>query len=258
MLNTIKYTFLLSLSSLLLQCNSTNSEAFKDPFEGQMQAIPAGTFDMGCTEADGKCQEKEMPVHKVSIAAFQMAKFEVTQAQWKYVMGGSPSFFKNCDECPIEWVTRSQVDAFLFKMKEKTGKSYRLPTEAEWEYAARGGGSTSSPTEKYKYSGSENLEDVAWYKGNSAQKTQPVGKKKPNKFGLYDMSGNVSEWCLDYYASDFYTKKEATNPINQEISKYYIMRGGSWLSGDGACRCAWRGWVSGESNNYDLGFRVVL
>ncbi len=250
-----KYISLCCIVSLcFLQCNSTNSETFKDPFEGQMLAIPAGTFDMGCTEADGKCQEKEMPVHKVNIAAFQMGKYEVTQAQWRQVMGGAPSFFKNCDDCPIEWVTRREIEAFLFKMKEKTGKAYRLPTEAEWEYAARAGASA----EKYKYAGSENVEEVAWYKGNSAQKTQPVGKKKPNKFGLYDMSGNVSEWCLDYYESNYYTKSETDNPCNRTVSKYYIMRGGSWLSGDGACRCAWRGWVSGESNNYDLGFRVVL
>lgn len=252
MLSKNAYIYVLCLACLcLLQCSYTSSETFKDPFEGQMQQIPAGTFEMGCTEADGKCQEKEMPVHKVNISAFQMAKFEVTQAQWKYVMGSSPGFFKNCEECPIEWVTRSEIEAFLRKMKEKTGKSYRLPTEAEWEYAARSG-------EKMPYSGSENLEEVAWYKGNSGQKTQPVGKKKPNKFGLYDMSGNVSEWCMDYYESGFYTKSETENPCNKMVSKYYIMRGGSWLSGDGACRCAWRGWVSGESNNYDLGFRVVL
>ncbi len=248
--NMKNYLFLLIFA--LFQSCSTGEKAFTDPFEAQMVAIPSGSFEMGCTEADGKCQDKEMPVHTVKIAAFQLSKFEVTRIQWQKVMGTpSPSYFKNCDDCPVEWANRQQIAAFLLKMKEKTGKSYRLPTEAEWEYAARAG-------EKTRYSGGENLAELAWYKVNSSGKTQPVGKKKANKWGLYDMSGNVSEWCLDYYEKEFYAKSEAENPCNKTVSDFYIMRGGSWMSGDGTCRSVWRGWVSGQSNNYDVGFRVAL
>ncbi|RLD58109.1 MAG: sulfatase-modifying factor protein, partial [Bacteroidetes bacterium] len=161
-----------------------------------MVFVKGGTFQMGSN--NGGTDEK--PVHRVSLDDFYIGKYEVTQKQWRKIMGNNPSHFFGCDNCPVETVSWNDVQKFITKLNQKTGQHYRLPTEAEWEYAARGG-SFESPT---KYAGNNYVDKVAWYYNNSNEKTHPVGEKKPNKIGIYDISGNVWEWCSDWYSNNYY------------------------------------------------------
>lgn len=193
--------------------------------EQSMVYVQGESFMMGSN--DGEADEK--PVHKITLSSFKVSKYEVTQAQWKVVMGNNPSKFKDCDNCPVEQVSWNDIQSFLKKINQLTGKNYRLLTEAEWEYAARGGNKSKG----YKYAGSNSLGSVAWYDGNSGKKTHPVGQKQPNELGLYDMSGNVGEWCQDWYDSEYYSKsKNLTNPVNKNKFTYKALRGGSWLFDD--------------------------
>jgi formylglycine-generating enzyme required for sulfatase activity len=187
-----------------------------DPFAGQMVSISSGTFQMGSIE-----NSDERPIHSVTVSSFYMSKYEVTQKQWRDIMGTNPSNFKNCDNCPVEKVSWNDIQDFIKKLNAKTGKKYRLPTEAECEYAARGG-------QNYKYAGSDNIGSVAWYSSNSDSKTHPVGQKSPNGYGLYDMSGNVWEWCQDTWHDNY--KNAPTNGtawISGSDSRR-VLRGGSW------------------------------
>src|SRR3989338_10514354 len=151
-----------------------------------MVFIKGGCFQMGDTFGGGDTDEQ--PVHKVCVDDFHMGKYEVTQKEWVDVMGTNPSHFKGCDNCPVENVSWDDIQEYINKLNQKTGKKYRLPTEAEWEYAARSGGKNE------KYAGGNNIDSVGWYDGNSGSKTHPVGQKQPNGLGLYDMIGNVLEW----------------------------------------------------------------
>ncbi|MFN4257335.1 MAG: SUMF1/EgtB/PvdO family nonheme iron enzyme, partial [Saprospiraceae bacterium] len=181
--------------------------------------VQGGTFQMGCTNEPQDCDDDEKPVHSVTLADFYIGKYEVTQKQWRDIMGSNPSYFKNCDNCPVENVSWDDVQEFLKKLNAKyPGKNYRLPTEAEWEYAARGG----QQSKGHQYAGSDNLGLVAWYNGNSGNKTHPVGERKANELGLYDMSGNVWEWCWDLYDPEVY-------------GSYRIFRGGSWAESERGC-----------------------
>jgi formylglycine-generating enzyme required for sulfatase activity len=214
----------------------------------EMVHVEGGTFQMGSNDYDN-----EKPIHSVTLGNFSIGKYEVTQAQWRAVMGNNPSNNKNCDNCPVEQVSWEDVQQFLSKLNSMSGKRYRLPTEAEWEYAARGGSSSKG----YKYSGSDDVNAVAWYNGNSGSKTHSVGGKSANELGIYDMSGNVWEWCSDWYDDKYYSSSPSSNPTGAVTGTFRVLRGGSWRSNAVRCRVADRG-EDAPSDRYDnYGFRLV-
>jgi formylglycine-generating enzyme len=219
----------------------------------EMVFVKGGTFTMGCTAEQGNYGDDEKPAHQVTVSDFYMGKFEVTQKQWREIMGTNPSYFKNCDDCPVEQVSWNNIQEFIKKLNQKTGKKYRLPTEAEWEFAARGGVETHGRASK-KYAGSNNIDDVAWYSENSNSKTHPVGQKQPNELGLYDMSGNVWEWCSDWYGS--YSSGSQTNPQGPSSGFDCVIRGGSWDCYPQPCRVANRNYYSPDDRNLNIGFRL--
>ena len=206
-----------------------------------MVYVAGGTFQMGSNS--GASDEK--PVHTVTVSSFFMDKTEVTQAQYRKVMGDNPSSFSGCDDCPVEKVTWHDAVAYA----KKVGK--RLPTEAEWEYAARGGNKSKG----YTYAGSNNIDAVAWYRRS---KTHPVAQKQPNELGLYDMSGNVWEWCSDWYGSDYYSGSPQNDPQGPNSGTRRVRRGGSWDSFDHFCRYANRSRNDPGLRNSNFGFRLVL
>ena len=219
----------------------------KKSFEPEMIFVEGGTFQMG--SSSGESDEK--PIHSVTLSAFNIGKYEVTQAQWKAVMGNNPSSFTGCDDCPVENVSWNDVQQYISKLNSQTGKNYRLPTEAEWEYSAKGGKSSKG----YTYSGSNNLNAVAWYTDNSGSKTHAVGGKKANELGIYDMAGNVWEWCSDWYGT--YNRYSETNPTGASSGQIRVLRGGSWYYDASSCRAAKR--VRNDPDyRYSLGFRLVL
>ncbi|MCM1042148.1 MAG: formylglycine-generating enzyme family protein [Bacteroides sp.] len=221
----------------------------------KMVYVEGGSFQMGATaEQVGDAEEDEFPVHKVTLSPYYIGKYEVTQAQWKAVMGNenNPSEFEG-ENRPVENVSWSEAQHFCEELSALTGRTYRLPTEAEWEYAARGG----KKSKGYKYSGSPDIEEVAWYIGNSGSATHVVGMKKPNELGIYDMSGNVWEWCLDRYGS--YDEDAVENPTGSASGSARVFRGGSWYNYAKYCRVAYRRCYNpGFRGDYRLGFRVVL
>ena len=222
--------------------------------EIEMVWVPGGTFTMGATSEQGSdANDWEKPAHSVTLSGYYIGKYEVTQAQWKAVMGNNPSYFKG-DNLPVEQVSWNEVQEFIRKLNQLTGKSYRLPTEAEWEYAARGGNNSRG----YKYSGSNNIGSVAWYYENSGITTHPVGSKSPNELGIYDMSGNVWEWCQDRWASNYYSSSPQRNPKGPASGSDRVIRGGSWYDYAGSCRVSGRDGNSPVGRGYDLGFRLVL
>jgi formylglycine-generating enzyme required for sulfatase activity len=167
---------------------SVEKEVFTDQLTGKFILVKGGTFNMGCTSEQQDCNDDEKPVHPVTLGDYYIAETEVTQAQWKAVMGDNPSVFEGCDDCPVEKVSWNDVQEFITRLNARAGSPrYRLPTEAEWEYAARGGANSRG----YQYAGSNDINEVAWYDDNSGSKTHPVKGKKPNELGVYDMSGNV-------------------------------------------------------------------
>jgi formylglycine-generating enzyme required for sulfatase activity len=218
--------------------------------------VPAGEFEMGSPATEKDRAADEGPVHRVRISkSFYMGKYEVTQNLYSAVMGSNPSMFKK-GERPVERVTWEEAKAFCEKLSEKYGGSYRLPTEAEWEFACRAG------TQTRFYFGDDSdysqLEQYAWCSKNSGSTTQPVGSKKPNPFGLYDMHGNVWEWCSDWYTEDYYSQSPEVDPQGTLIGSKRVLRGGGWLLSGRCSRSAARGAgvPSGRSNRG--GFRVVL
>ncbi len=213
-----------------------------------MVFVPGGSFQMGSD--DGEDDEK--PVHTVQLDDFYIGKYEVTQKQWREVMGENPSSFQGCDDCPVEQVSWNDVQEFIQKLNAQTGQNYRLPTEAEWEYAARGG----QKSQGYQYAGSNNIDEVAWYDGNSGRKTHPVGQKRPNELGLYDMSGNVREWCSDWYGSDYYASSPEFNPRGPASGSSRVVRGGSWRYLSEVCRVAYRNNFLPEDGFNLLGLRL--
>ena len=214
--------------------------------------VEGGTFTMGATaEQGGDARSDEKPAHQVTLSDYYIGKYEVTQEEWQAVMGKNPSAFKGNNN-PVEKVSWDDCQKFIKKLNQLTGLKFALPTEAQWEYAARGGNQSKG----YKYSGSNNIDDVAWYDSNSGNKTHSVGTKAPNELGLFDMSGNVWEWCSDRYGS--YSSSAQTNPVGPSSGYNRVLRGGSWNNLAWRCRVSFRYYNYPSNRNYYIGFRVVL
>jgi formylglycine-generating enzyme required for sulfatase activity len=208
----------------------------------EMVRLPGGEFMMGSDE-----YIFTKPVHRVTVAAFAIGKYEVTQGQWKAVMGSNPADFKNCgDDCPVELVSYSDILDYIARINRLTGGRYRLPTDAEWEYACRAGGS-------HEYCGSDYADAVAWYKSNSGRRTHPVGGKQANAFRLYDMTGNVWEWTCSAFTKNGYDGSERL--CNNDAVSWQVIRGGAW-SGEPDSPAARFGSLPG-SRTSDRGFRLA-
>ena len=216
----------------------------------EMVAVQGGTFQMGSEAFDD-----EMPIHSVTVDDFFIGKYPITQAQWKKVMGVYPSKLNNkgCDNCPVEGVSWYDVQEFIKEWNVQTGKNFRLPTEAEWEYAARGGNQSKG----YRYSGSGRIDEVAWHQG-SLKSTRPVGTKKPNELGIFDMSGNVWEWCEDWYEKEYYHNTSSINPKGPSSGINRVLRGGCWTFHVDYCGVSSR-FKDGPHIQSSLnGFRIAL
>ncbi|MBW1699016.1 MAG: SUMF1/EgtB/PvdO family nonheme iron enzyme [Deltaproteobacteria bacterium] len=230
---------------------SKSPEVFVEPVTGmEFVQVPAGTFMMGDTFGEGIDNEK--PVHEVHLDSFYIGKYPVTQGQWKTLISENPSHFKG-EMLPVEQVTRKDVMLFIDRLNESNKGQYTflLPSEAQWEYAARSGG------KEEMYSGSNVADLVAWYDENSDGMTHPVGTKAPNGLGIFDMSGNVWEWCLDTFRSDAYRRLQKKNPLCMDGGPDWVIRGGSWNIDAWSVRCARRFSFPGDYYAPGLGFRLV-
>jgi formylglycine-generating enzyme required for sulfatase activity len=235
------------------QSSSSFTQTPPGDIELEMVNIPAGSFLMGSADNDESAYGDEKPQHRVNLQEFYLGKYPITQEQYQAIMGNNPSGFKGNPKNPVENVLWNDAQAFCQKLSEKTGKKYRLPSEAEWEYACRAG------TQTHYYFGDDEMKlgEYAWYYENSGSKTHPVGQKKPNDWGLYDMSGNVWEWCEDGRNKNYKnapTDGTAWNE-NLSVSNRRVLRGGSWNKSPRICRSAYRDNVGIRSDSY--GFRVV-
>jgi formylglycine-generating enzyme required for sulfatase activity len=226
--------------------------------------VEGGTFMMGSNDKESD----EKPVHQVTVSSFMISKYEVTQKEWRDVMGSNPSFFKG-DDLPVESITWYDAVDYCNKRSQKEGltpcysgsgtsiscnwsaNGYRLPTEAEWEFAAQGG----TKSKGYTYSGSNDIGSVAWYDNNSGSTTHSVGGKSPNELGIYDMSGNVWEWCWDWYGS--YASTSQNNPTGSTSGNYRVLRGGSWRRSGNYCRVAFRNYGDPGHGSINRGLRVL-
>ena len=218
----------------------------------EMVRVEGGTFRMGATsEQEDDADSDEKPVHSVTLSSYYIGKTEVTQALWQAVMGSNPSNFKGAD-LPVECVSWDDCQEFIRKLNSMTGQNFRLPTEAEWEFAARGGNKSLG----YKYSGSNMLSNVAWFYDNSSSKTHPVGTKAPNELGIYDMSGNVWEWCSDYWGD--YSSSSQYNPTGPNSGSLRVYRGGCWYYDARNCRVSYRSFSYPTSRSIFLGLRLAL
>jgi formylglycine-generating enzyme required for sulfatase activity len=240
---------LLSIASLFVQAQQPDSKGSPDQYKQQATGnklvltrktdtlmpgqatfrrpevvfVGGGKFKMGSKLGAAD----EQPVHEVTLDDFYIGKFEVTQSEWNLVMAGDTNkrYFEGCDSCPVERVSWYNVMEFIDKLNATTSANYRLPTEAEWEFAARGGNYSKG----YKYSGSHSDDSVAWKVGNAGNMTHPAGLKKPNELGIYDMTGNVFEWCADWFSPDWYQVSPAENPSGPGDGDFRVIRGGSWF-----------------------------
>ena len=255
---------------------------------GKMIHIQSGSFIMGCTNEQNNCNDDERPVHKVILNEYSISKYETTVEQfkhfiestgyrtdadikgWSYVYSGSTYERRDginwkCDmngavrplseyNYPVIHISWNDAIAYCNWLSHKTGKTFRLPTEAQWEYAARGGNKSRGT----QFSGSANLDVVAWYDTNSGSSTRPVGLKKPNELGICDMTGNVWEWCNDRYDENYYQASPSNNPQGAGSGSDCVLRGGSWIIGTQVSRVAYRNYSTPGNRDYDIGFRPVL
>lgn len=224
-----------------------------------MKYVKGGTYMMGYTSEQVHGVANEKPAHKVTVSDFYIGETEVTQELWLAVMDSAPSTnggwteeFGLGDDYPAYRVSWNDALKFIKKLNEMTGKTFRLPTEAEWEYAARGGYKSGG----YRYSGSNNIAEVSWYDGNSAEMVHPVKLKKPNELGLYDMSGNVWEWCQDWYET--YSSEYQKDPKGPSKGTYHVDRGGAWNRNNKYSRVTARCYDDPGLRNKNLGFRIVM
>ena len=226
---------------------SVNAVQFK------MVKVEGGTFQMGATSEQGsKAYDGGYPVHSVTLSDYYIGQTEVTQELWEAVMGSNPSYFEGDNQCPVENVSWNDCQEFIKKLNRLTGKNFRLPTEAEWEYAARGGNKSKG----YKYSGSNDADAVAWYNKNSGSKTQPVAQKQSNELGLYDMSGNVWEWCQDWYGK--YSSRSQSNPKGANTGSDRVLRGGSWFDYARYVQVSYRHNCTPDTRFSGYGLRLAL
>jgi formylglycine-generating enzyme required for sulfatase activity len=232
-----------------------------------MVMVEGGTFTMGATPEQGSyVYDWENPTHQVTLSDYRIGETEVTQALWVAVMGSNPSHFTSANgydedlNRPVESVSWNDCQVFITRLNELTGKHFRLPTEAEWEYAARGG----NKSQGYIYAGSDNIDEVAWYinsipsqtSGTEGFGTQPVATKAPNELGLYDMSGNVWEWCQDWFGD--YSSEAQTNPTGPASGSDRILRGGYWHYKASCCRVSYRNFASSSDSDASCGLRLVI
>lgn len=213
----------------------------------KMIAVKGGTFQMGSDD----WYYNELPVHRVTLSDYYIGETEVTQELWSAVMGSNPSYFRGNMQRPVEQVSWDACQTFITKLNELTGETFRVPSEAQWEYAARGGNKSKG----YIYSGSNTIDDVAWYSSNCSSTTHPVKTKAPNELGIYDMSGNVLEWCSDWYGD--YSSAAQTDPTGPATGSSHVSRGGSWDYDASYCRVANRISLAPTFSYNFLGLRLA-
>ncbi len=262
----------LNISDVTALINHLLSGTALEPIEAQVEEftvgdvtfymipVEGGTFSMGATPKQGNdASSREKPVHQVTVSSYYIGETEVTQALWLAIMGTMPSNFTGM-QLPVEQVSWEDCQAFIAALNAMTGQQFRLPTEAEWEFAARGGNMSMG----YKYSGSDNLASVAWYsyndswdvRGTGYYGTHPVATRNPNELMLYDMSGNVHEWCQDWYGA--YDAGEQVNPVGPAGGTTRVYRGGSWYFDEWFCRVSFRNSVSPSYTSYGIGLRLAM
>jgi len=249
------------LTGIALICNIPGFS--KDKLNIQMVYIKGGSFYMGCDDPhySGDKYFNERPLHRVFISSYYIGKYEVTNSQWRAIMGIYPPAYngvdygnKNCDDCPVVKVNFDEIQEYIRRLNIKTGKHYRLPTETEWEYAAKGGKYTAN----YKYAGSNNINEVAWF-GHRNGTTHIIGQKKPNELSIFDMSGNVAEWCTDWYGEEYYTGTvDSLDPKGPLKGTERVVRGGSYYDEEDVCRIVDRSRFVPKTSQWDLGFRLAM
>lgn len=258
-----QYSFFLFLllGMVVLPFDSSGKESgapsevkiFPEPFTGmEFVRVPGGCFEMGCGSWTKYCDPDESPLHEVCVETVWVGKTEVTQGQWQKITGENPAHFRDGDDYPVEMVSWDDLQGFIGKLGKKTGLKFRLPTEAEWEYACRSGG------REEVYCGGNNPSKVAWYSDNSKGRPHPVGTRSPNGLGLYDMSGNVWEWVWDWYDEEYYRNSPRDNPMGALTGSYRLFRGGCYGNFPWDVRNANRNGIEPDYRGYHLGFRLVL
>ncbi|HYA85943.1 MAG TPA: SUMF1/EgtB/PvdO family nonheme iron enzyme [Nitrospirota bacterium] len=233
--------------------HTSSGNSYTDPETGmQFVFVQGGCYQMGDTSGDGDAYKRTG--HEVCVNDFYIGKFDVTQAQWRAIMGNNPSYFSNCgDNCPVENISWNDAQDYIRILNQRTGKNYRLPTEAEWEYAARSGGKS----EMYAGTSSESeLGEYAWYKTNSGDQTHPVGQKRSNGLGIYDMSGNVWQWVNDWYDNGYYGNSSRDNPEGPGTGSNRVLRGGCWSNAPKIVRAVHRFSHTPDFRNNAIGFRL--